>query len=239
MRRLLVLPALLFAGSAFSADYATCLLDKLPGVKNAPAHAAALNLCAQQHPDKFFEVRRGSGRGLLGPKSPEQCTLDKARDTSWQPAAGMIMRACGCLYTPSAGPTDMCERYPLSAEIRAQHPLVKTDAELLKLETHYRRIYTAHPDADALFARKDFWAWVTQDKARENAIIKGSTDTVIRAMSEFKAQAPTRDRFGGELVPFNGQLDPPQNFEFDPSTARRLEPAQSTEDGPWRKYQGR
>lgn len=73
------------AGPALAADYATCLLDKLPGVKNAPAHAAALNLCAQQHPDKFFEVRRGSGRGLLGPKSPEQCTLDNAGDTAWQP----------------------------------------------------------------------------------------------------------------------------------------------------------
>lgn len=173
--------------ACFAADYATCLLGKLPGVKNAPAHAAALNLCAQQHPDKFFDVRRGSGRGLLGPKSPEQCTLDKARDTSWQPAAGMIMRACGCLYSPSAGPTDMCERYPLSAEIRAQHPLVKTDAELLKLETHYRKIYTAHPDADALYQRKDFWAWVTQSKTREDSLIKGSTESIIRVMSEFKA----------------------------------------------------
>lgn len=175
------------AKTAFAADYATCLLDKLPGVKNAPAHAAALNLCAQQHPDKFFEVRRGSGRGILGPKSPEQCTLDKARDTAWQPAAGMIMRACGCLYTPSAGPTDMCERYPLSAEIRAQHPLVKTDADLLKLETHYRKIYAAHPDADALFARKDFWAWVTQDKAREQALTKGSTADVVRVLGDFKS----------------------------------------------------
>ncbi|MDR0225678.1 MAG: hypothetical protein LBI66_04605 [Burkholderiaceae bacterium] len=55
---------LAFIPPVFAADYATCLLDKLPGVKNAPAHAAALNLCAQQHPDKFFEVRRGSGRGL-------------------------------------------------------------------------------------------------------------------------------------------------------------------------------
>ncbi len=187
LRALSLAAGLCVAGPALAADYATCLLDKLPGVKNAPPHAAALNLCAQQHPERFFEVRRGSGRGLLGPKSPEQCTLDKARDTSWQPAAGMIMRACGCLYTPSAGPTDMCERYPLSAEIRAQHPLVKTDADLLKLETHYRKIYAAHPDADALFARKDFWAWVTQDMARENGIIKGSTDTVIRTMSEFKA----------------------------------------------------
>lgn len=188
VKRLLVAAALAALGSqALAADYATCLLDKLPGVKNAPAHAAALNLCAQQHPDKFFEVRRGSGRGLLGPKSPEQCTLDKARDTSWQPAAGMIMRACGCLYTPSAGPTDMCERYPLSAEIRAQHPLVKTDADLLRLEGHYRRIYAAHPDADALFARKDFWAWVTQDKGREQTLTKGSTADVVRVLGDFKS----------------------------------------------------
>lgn len=191
MHKLFRLAAMLaFIPPVFAADYATCLLDKLPGVKNAPAHAAALNLCAQQHPDKFFEVRRGSGRGLLGPKSPEQCTLDKARDTSWQPAAGMIMRACGCLYTPSAGPTDMCERYPLSAEIRAQHPAIKTDADLLKLETHYRKIYAAHPDADALFARKDFWAWVTQDKAREQALTKGSTADVVRVLGEFRSSGP-------------------------------------------------
>ena len=56
---------------------------------------------------------------------------------------------------------------------------------------------------------------MTQDKGRENAITKGSTDTVIRTMSEFKAQ--TRDRFGGELVP-------PSDFQFDPSTARRVSP---------------
>lgn len=189
VKRLLIATALAALGtSALAADYATCLLDNLPGVKNGPAHAAALNLCGSKYPDRFFDVRRGSGRGLLGPKSPERCTLDKARDTSWQPAAGMIMRACGCLYSPSTGPTDMCERYPLSAEIRAQHPLVKTDAELLKLETHYRKIYTAHPDADALYQRKDFWAWVTQSKAREDSLIKGSTESIIRVMSEFKTQ---------------------------------------------------
>jgi len=48
MRRALLLTALLFAGPTLAADYATCLLDKLPRVKNAPAHAAALNLCAHQ-----------------------------------------------------------------------------------------------------------------------------------------------------------------------------------------------
>lgn len=42
-KRLLVTTALFALGaSALAADYATCLLDKLPGFKNAPAHAAAL-----------------------------------------------------------------------------------------------------------------------------------------------------------------------------------------------------
>lgn len=45
LHRLIFTVALLTQGfaQASSADYATCLLDKLPGVKNAPAHAAALN----------------------------------------------------------------------------------------------------------------------------------------------------------------------------------------------------
>ena len=39
----LFLLAFNLSAQALAADYATCLLDKLPGVKNAPAHAAALN----------------------------------------------------------------------------------------------------------------------------------------------------------------------------------------------------
>lgn len=220
VKRLMVAAALAALGSpALAADYATCLLDNLPGVKNGPAHAAALNLCGSKYPDRFFDVRRGSGRGLLGPKSPEQCTLDKARDTSWQPAAGMIMRACGCLYTQSAGPTDMCERYPLSAEIRAQHPAVKTDADLLKLETHYRKIYAAHPDADALFARKDFWAWVTQDKGREQTLTKGSTADVVRVLGEFKSS-----RSEIEEALRNAPPHQPRNPFSDPNYGKDLLP---------------
>ena len=43
MRHLVFLLWLFASRSAFAGDFATCLLDKLPGVKNAPAHAAALN----------------------------------------------------------------------------------------------------------------------------------------------------------------------------------------------------
>ena len=47
--RALLLPfALAASAQVLAADYATCLIDKVPGVKNAPAHAVALNLCAHQ-----------------------------------------------------------------------------------------------------------------------------------------------------------------------------------------------
>ena len=68
------------------------------------------------------------------------------------------------------------------------------------METHYRKIYAAHPDADALFARKDFWAWVTQDKAREQALTKGSTADVVRVLEEFKGQL---DWWKRDAVPLN------------------------------------
>jgi hypothetical protein len=70
-RSTLLVLCLAAAGPALAGNMATCLLDKLPGVKNAPAHAAALNLCSQQHPDKFLEVRRGSGRGMQLPSLRE------------------------------------------------------------------------------------------------------------------------------------------------------------------------
>jgi len=48
MRYLILVAGVSFAVPSMAANMATCLLDKLPGVKNAPAHAAALNLCAHQ-----------------------------------------------------------------------------------------------------------------------------------------------------------------------------------------------
>lgn len=180
---------------AFAANYADCLLDNLPGVKNAQAHAAALKICASKFPDRFFDVRRGSGRGLMGAKSPEQCTLKNARDTSWKPSAAMISRSCACLYATSSGPTDMCERYTLPSNIREQHS-IQSDAQLLQIETHYRRIYTAHPDADALFANRSFQSWWLNDPAKAKILSEGTTKQIIKLMSDFKTQARMTDKEG-------------------------------------------
>lgn len=189
----------LVAAQAQAANFATCVVENMAGVKNAMAYTAALNICSQRFPDKFYEIRRGSARGLLNNTSPDQCTLEKTKDTAWQPAAALIKQSCDCLYTKSNSSTDMCMRYRLPAEILGQHTY-QNDEQLLNVETHYRKIYAAHPDADALFASKSFQAWWVNDKAKTKILTSGTTQQIIRLMSEYKTQ-------NSGLTPFTGQLD--------------------------------
>lgn len=97
-------------GSAQAANYATCLLDNLPGVRNGSAHAAALTMCEQKYPRRFFEIQKGSGRSILNRQTAAECTLAKGRDTSYAFSAGMIQKSCECLYGPKAtSDVDTCE----------------------------------------------------------------------------------------------------------------------------------
>lgn len=104
---LLVLPLTAFAGTG--SNYAECLLDNMPGIANAQAHAAAQQLCLRAHPDGFSAIQRGGGRGLFSRQTPEQCTLSKARDTQWPGSASMIRQACECLYVQPQTPLRMCD----------------------------------------------------------------------------------------------------------------------------------
>lgn len=104
---LLALPFAAFAGTG--SNYAECLLDNMPGIANAQAHAAAQQLCLRAHPNGFAEIQRGGGRGLFSRQTPEQCTLNKARDTQWPGSASMIRQACQCLYEQPQTPLRMCD----------------------------------------------------------------------------------------------------------------------------------
>lgn len=95
--------------SAMAGNYATCLLDNLPGTQNGVVHAAAISMCAQQHPGKFYEIEQGSGRSLLGYSSGTTCTIDKGKNTPWAGAAYMIRQACECLYTKANGKPVACD----------------------------------------------------------------------------------------------------------------------------------
>lgn len=98
MIRLSPLLLLLLASQAMAANYATCLLDKMPGVANDVAAHAVRQVCRAEHPSGMDGAPQGSGRGFFGFKSGAECILKKAGDTRSQSAAATIGAACRKLY---------------------------------------------------------------------------------------------------------------------------------------------
>ena len=90
--------AALLPSIATAANFATCLLDKLPEVQNDVAAQAVYQVCNASHPGAFGPVRQGSGRGWFSFKSGADCTMKKAGETRSHRAASLIGIACRRLY---------------------------------------------------------------------------------------------------------------------------------------------
>lgn len=101
MRLSLALAALLAAAPAWAGNFATCVLDKAPGVSNDTAAYAVHQLCMAENPGGLQAVPQGSGRGWFGFKSGAECTAKKAGDTRSNQAAAMVGMACRRLYDES------------------------------------------------------------------------------------------------------------------------------------------
>ena len=95
-----ITPALLLlaAAPAFAANYATCILDKMPGSQNDVAASAVARVCANEYPGGNQAVAQGSGRGMFGFKSGVACAAKKAGGTQSNRAASIIWAACNRLY---------------------------------------------------------------------------------------------------------------------------------------------
>lgn len=93
------LAVLLFAACtpAWAANFATCILDKMPGTQNDVAAQAIYQVCNSKH-GGLQTVAQGSGRGLFGYDSGAECTAKKSSDTRSNQAAHMIGMACRRLY---------------------------------------------------------------------------------------------------------------------------------------------
>lgn len=101
MRHTIAIAALLSCAPAFAANFATCILDKAPGLANDTAAQATYQLCLSENPGGFESVPQGSGRGLFGFKSGAECTAKKAGDTRSNLAAQHVGVACRRLYDES------------------------------------------------------------------------------------------------------------------------------------------
>jgi hypothetical protein len=82
-----------------AANYATCLLDKLPGVQNQAAVGAAVQMCQTDYPGGMAKVEQGAAQGMLASyRSGSECTLELSKDTRLVRAAQLISSACHRLY---------------------------------------------------------------------------------------------------------------------------------------------
>lgn len=90
--------ALFCSPAAFAANFANCILGKMPGTQNDVAANAVYQVCQGKHPGLFGSVVQGSGRGIFGFDSGAECTAKKAGDTRSQRAAVLIGVACRKLY---------------------------------------------------------------------------------------------------------------------------------------------
>lgn len=87
----------LSAAPTWAANFATCILDKMPGTQNDVAANAISQVCNAKH-GGLQTVAQGSGRGLFGYDSGAECTAKLAGDTRSNRAAYMIGVACRKLY---------------------------------------------------------------------------------------------------------------------------------------------
>lgn len=98
--------------SVYASNFAECILDKMPGTANDVATTAVLNICTQSNPGRYYDVIRGSGRGIFGYSSQDSCIVDKTKNTTHQRAAFVIAGACRCLYGPSTFTDEACDYRP-------------------------------------------------------------------------------------------------------------------------------
>ena len=83
----------------------------------------------------------------------------------------------------TAHPVNDAKNRPFTYE-EASAPQAKSAVE----QEHYRRIYVAHPDADAIHVNPGFQAWVAKYPAYQRILSKGSTQEIIDMFTAYKNQ---------------------------------------------------
>lgn len=100
--------------------------------------------------------------------------------------------------TPSVAPFEPAINN--SSAYKVQSPQVQSPTRPANAEKddHFRRIYSAHPDVDAIAESDAFVTWVAKDKERGRVAENGTADEVIRLLEEYKARSP-EEKFEGVI----------------------------------------
>jgi len=96
---LIVLALLAVAPAVLAENFAECLLDNLPGVKNQASTNAALGLCRGKFPGAWASVQQGAGRGFFAKfDSGNECAIELGRDITVRQGAFLVAKSCKLLY---------------------------------------------------------------------------------------------------------------------------------------------
>ena len=85
----------IFTSSAAAGNFATCVLDRMPGMQNDAAVYAVMQVCDQKYPGGYQAFPQGVGRGWFGYDSGAECAAKKAAKTPNRKAGGAIRVAGG------------------------------------------------------------------------------------------------------------------------------------------------
>ena len=94
----LIAVLLIAPSSCFAGNYATCLLDKMPGIENDAIAMATNKVCLDKYPGGFNNVQQGSGRGYFSYDSGAECAAKIGSKTRSLTAGRMIFASCNVLY---------------------------------------------------------------------------------------------------------------------------------------------
>lgn len=108
------------APNAFANNFAECVLEKMPGSANEAITTAVMSTCSNENPGGYYNVMKGSGRGIFGFSDPNSCILKKAHDTPNQRGALLIANACRCLYSVPTLEDEPCMYRPVPQVIHQE-----------------------------------------------------------------------------------------------------------------------
>jgi len=100
MKKSIIVLCFLGSAPAIAGNFATCILEKMPGTQNDAAASAIANVCKEKYPLMYNDVPQGSGRGWLSYDSGSECAANIAAKTTSQRAGQLIYGACNRLYNP-------------------------------------------------------------------------------------------------------------------------------------------
>ena len=100
-------------------NFAGCILENMPDVSNESARLAIHRQCSTKFPDRYNEIKKGSGLGFgANFKNRDECVIAKNKNTINRNATININLACSCLYEKPSYDGEICNGNPFAPQLK-------------------------------------------------------------------------------------------------------------------------